>query len=105
MALAIEDRQDREEARSCELRRRAEQEHAHELTAKRLKAESAVAGEEVLRKKKQIKELESVLEARHKMKTFTPEQLGYGAKAKNEQSRGRRCDSKYSIGSRILVLA
>ena len=102
VALAIADRVDREEVRSCEQRRRAQAEHNDAVSAKRLKAEVNASSTELRRKKNEIKDLENVLEASHAMKTFTPEQLGKGAKGKKDLAKGQK--ARFDVLERLAHL-
>jgi hypothetical protein len=92
VALAIAGREDREKVRICELRRRAEEEHGPELTAKRLKAE-AVASTATLRMRKKSLRISKTLLKKYAMKTLTPDRLGDGAKCKPALTKAKKARS------------
>ena len=91
VVCALEERSQLRAEQENQLVRRAEEAHKQALTVKRIRASIDDAERELRQKRQAIQDLENVLEARHALKTFTPELLGQGLKraggAKGQRAR------------------
>ena len=105
VAVALCRRRDAEHAVLEDQRRAVEQQNRARCNAAKLQKQIADANKTLQAKRDEIAAQETLLEAKHMVKTFTPEQLGHGnKKGHGAQGRKRRfevLDRLARVGSRL----